>query len=181
MDKAKKNELTAQIKEMMDNSAAIYFTNFAGMTVFQVNEMRDEFFKAGIKYKVVKNTLALKAIGESSSYSGFINDLAGFLKGNTGIVFSGSDPVAPAKILKKLSEKNLLKSGKPKFKAAVVDSMFFGEGKLNELASLLNKEELISGILICLNSPVSGIVGAINAVVRDLASVIEEVAKKKAA
>ncbi|MCX6160531.1 MAG: 50S ribosomal protein L10 [Ignavibacteriae bacterium] len=177
MDKAKKNELTAQIKEMMDNSAAVYFTNFAGMTVFQVNEMRDEFFKAGIKYKVVKNTLALKAIGESSSYSGFINDIAGFLKGNTGIVFSGGDPVAPAKILKKLSDK----SDKPKFKVAVVDNMFFGEGKLNELASLLNKEELISGILVCLNSPVSGIVGAINAVMRDLASVIEEAAKKKAA
>jgi len=177
MDKAKKNELVAQIKEMMDNSAAIYLTDFAGMTVFQVNEMRDEFYKAGIKYKVVKNTLALKAIGESSNYSGFVNDLTSYLKGNTGIVFSGDDPVAPARILKKVSEK----SDKPKFKVAVVDNMFFGEGKLNELASLLSKEEIISGILASLNSPVSGIVGAINAVIRDLASVIEEAAKKKAA
>lgn len=52
---------------------------------------------------------------------------------------------------------------------------------MQQLASLLTKEEIIAGILSSLDSPVSGIVGAINAVIRDLASVIEEAAKKKAA
>lgn len=177
MEKAKKNEVIAQIKEMMDESAAIYLIDFAGMTVAQVNDLRSEFYKSAIRYKVVKNTLALRSIRESQKYSGFEEELTGYLKGNTGIVFSGDDPIAPAKILRKFSEKTDI----PKFKIAIVDNMVFGSGKLNELASLLSKEEIIAGILSSLDSPVSGIVGAINAVIRDLASVIEEAAKKKAA
>jgi large subunit ribosomal protein L10 len=78
-------------------------------------------------------------------------------------------------------KKYFSKIEKPKFKVAVVDNQFYGSNKLNELASLLSKEELIAGILSSLDSPVSGIVGTLNAVIRDLSSVIEEVAKKKAA
>jgi large subunit ribosomal protein L10 len=114
---------------------------------------------------------------ESETYSQFVNDLEVHFKGNTGIIFADSDPVAPARILKKLTEK----SDKPKFKAAIVDKLYFGSDKMQQLASLLTKEEIIAGILSSLDSPVSGIVGAINAVIRDLASVIEEAAKKKAA
>jgi len=177
MEKSKKNEIIAEIKEMMNNSPAIYLIDFAGMTVADVNNLRGEFFKAEIKYKVVKNTFAIRALQESNQYSGFVENLTGHLKGNTGIVFSGSDPIAPAKILKKVTEK----VDRPKFKAAIVDNLYYGSDKMALLASLLSKEELISGILSSLDSPVSGIVGSINAVVRDLASIIEEAAKKRAA
>lgn len=177
MEKNKKNELVAEITAYMDESPAIYLTDFAGMTVAEVENMRSEFYKAGIKYKVVKNTLALRALRQSENYKNFADEISGFLNGNTGIAFSGSDPVAPAKIIKKISEK----SEKPKFKAAIVDGSVYGSGKLTVLASLLSKEEIIAGILSSLDSPVSGIIGAINAVMRDLGSVIEEVAKKKAA
>ncbi len=177
MEKIKKNEIIAEIKDKMNNAPAIYLIDFAGMTVAEVDNLRSEFYKANIKYKVVKNTFALRAMKESESYSQFVNDLEGHFKGNTGIIFADSDPVAPARILKKLTEK----SDKPKFKAAIVDKLYFGSDKMQQLASLLTKEEIIAGILSSLDSPVSGIVGAINAVIRDLASVIEEAAKKKAA
>ena len=177
MDKGKKQEIIDEIKELMNSSSALYFTNFAGMTVAEVDDLRSEFFKAKIKYKVVKNTLALRALKESENYSQFVDSLKNSLVGPTGIVFAVEDPVAPAKILKKA----IGKIDKPKFKVAVVDNQFYGSDKLNELASLLSKEELIAGILSSLDSPVSGIVGTLNAVIRDLSSVIEEVAKKKAA
>ncbi|MCE1164830.1 MAG: 50S ribosomal protein L10 [Bacteroidetes bacterium] len=177
MEKIKKNEIIAEIKDKMNNAPAIYLIDFAGMTVAEVDNLRSEFYKANIKYKVVKNTFALRAMRESDSYSQFVNDLEVHFKGNTGIVFSDNDVVAPARILKKLTEK----SDKPKFKAAIVDKVYFGSDKMQQLASLLSKEEVIAGILSSLDSPVSGIVGAINAVIRDLASVIEEAAKKKAA
>ncbi len=177
MEKIKKNEIIAEIKDKMNNAPAIYLIDFAGMTVAEVENLRGEFYKANIKYKVVKNTFALRAMKESETYSQFVNDLEGHFKGNTGIIFADSDPVAPARILKKLTEK----SDKPKFKAAIVDKLYFGSDKMQQLASLLTKEEIIAGILSSLDSPVSGIVGAINAVIRDLASVIEEAAKKKAA
>ena len=177
MDKAKKQEIIDEIKGLMDSSSALYLTDFTGMTVEQVDGLRTEFFKSNIKYKVVKNTLALRALKDSEKFSQFVDKFKDILIGPTGIVFAVEDPVAPAKILKK----SLSKIDKPKFKVAVVDNQFYGSDKLNELASLLSKEELISGILSSLDSPVSGIVGTLNAVIRDLSSVIEEVAKKKAA
>lgn len=177
MEKSKKNEVIAEVKDLMNNSPALYFIDFAGLTVADDNNLRGEFYKAGIRYKVVKNTFILRALNESENYKPFAEDIKSHLKGNTGVIFSGNDPVAPAKILKKLTEK----SEKPKFKSAIVDGVFYGSDKMNLLASLLSKEEIIAGILSSLNSPVSGIVGSINAVIRDLASVIEEAAKKKAA
>jgi len=177
MEKNKKNEVIAEIKELMNSAPALYFIDFTRMTVADVNNLRGEFYKADIKYKVLKNTFILRAISESEIYKNFADDIKSHLKGNTGVIFSGSDPVAPAKILKKVTEK----SEKPKFKSAIVDGQYYGSDKMSLLASLLSKEELIAGILSSLDSPVSGIVGSINAVVRDLASIIEEVAKKKAA
>ena len=177
MDKGKKQEIIDEIKELMNSSSALYFTDFSGMTVAEVEELRSEFYKAKVKYKVVKNTLALRALKDSPGYSQFVDTLKQSIVGPTGIVFAAEDPVAPAKILKK----SFGKIEKPKFKVAVVDNQFYGSDKLNELASLLSKEELIAGILSSLDSPVSGIVGTLNAVIRDLSSVIEEVAKKKAA
>ena len=170
MEKDKKIEITGEIKEMLDNAGALYLTDFIGMTVEEVNELRNEFFKANIKYKVVKNTLALRAIKESKNYSSYNEKLGEFLEGPTSIVFSGEDPVAPAKILKKFYDK----SEKPKLKVAIVENEMYGSDKLNVLASLLSKDELMSGIVFCINSPISGIIGSINATIRDLASVIEE-------
>ncbi|HEY5125450.1 MAG TPA: 50S ribosomal protein L10 [Ignavibacteria bacterium] len=177
MEKSKKLEITDDILKMIDTADAIYLIDFMGMTVEQVEALRAEFYKGGIRYKVVKNTLALRAIKQSQNFAKYEEKLSGFLKGPTGIVFAGDDPVAPAKIIKKFFDKG----EKPKLKAAIVESEIYGSGKLAELASLLSKNELIAGILLCMESPLSGIVGSINAVMRDLSSVIEEAAKKKAA
>ena len=66
-------------------------------------------------------------------------------------------------------------------KACYVENQFYGGEKLNELASLPSKNELIASILGSINAPASGIVGAINAVMRDLVSVIDQISKKEAA
>jgi large subunit ribosomal protein L10 len=177
MNKEQKEESLKDIKELIQSSEAIYFTDFAGLTVEEVNELRKEFYKSELKYKVVKNTLTARALKETDKYSDHTEKLSELLHGPTGIVFAYTNPVAPAKILKKFFDK----IEKPKLKIAVVENEIYDSKKLNTLASLPTKEELIAGILGSLDSPASGIVGSINAVMRDLFSVIEEVAKKKAA
>ena len=177
MNKEQKVESVSEIKELIESSEALYFTDFAGLTVEEVNELRKEFFKSDLKYKVVKNTLTARALKESEKYSSHVEKLNEILNGPTGIVFAYKNPVAPAKILKKFADK----IDRPKLKIAVVENEIYGSKQLNTLASLPTKEEIVAGILGSLNSPASGIVGSINAVMRDLFSVIEEVAKKKAA
>jgi large subunit ribosomal protein L10 len=81
-------------------------------------------------------------------------------------------------LLQKLSKNTKQKLA---LKACYIETQYYDGSKLNELATLPSKEEIISGILASIQSPASGIVGAINAVFRDLVSVVDEISKKKAA
>lgn len=178
MTKQDKEQEVLEIKEKLDKASSIYLTDFSGLTVEETNLLRDEFFNASVDYKVLKNTLVKKALAASDNrFTASAEQIGEFLKGPTGVVFSYDDPVAPAKIIKKFFDKG----EKPKLKMALVESQMYSSKQLNELASLQSKPELISAIIGSLQAPISGIVGSINAVLRDLSSVIEEVARQKAA
>ena len=75
-----------------------YFTDASGLTVAEVNDFRRECFKNGIEYKVVKNTLIVKALETLDADMSALNDTA--LKGFTGIMFAGEASNAPAKVIK---------------------------------------------------------------------------------
>lgn len=177
MNKQDKEQSVLEIKEKLDRASSIYITDFSGLTVEQTNELRDEFFNANVEYKVLKNTLVKKALlvsdGKFNTQSDKLNE---HLKGHSGIVFAFDDPVSPAKIIKKFYDK----AEKPKLKLALVENVAYESKQLNQLAALQSKPEIVSAILSSLDAPISGIVGAINAVIRDLASIVEEVAKKNA-
>lgn len=178
MNKQDKEQEVLEIKEKLDKASSIYLADFTGLTVAETNELRDEFFNAKVDYKVLKNTLVKKALSQGENkFSAQAAELEAFLKGPTGVVFTYDDPVAPAKIIKKFFDKG----EKPKLKVALVESQVYDSKKLNELASLPSKPEIISSIIGSLHAPISGIVGSINAVIRDLASIVEEVAKKNSA
>jgi large subunit ribosomal protein L10 len=176
MNKKQKELTVSEIKEKLDKASSLYFTDFTGLTVEQTNELRDEFYNAKVDYRVIKNTLIKKALEQSTNtkFTGQIDKLVENLEGPTGVVFAYDDPVSPAKIIKKFFEK----LEKPKLKIALVESVAYDKSKLNELASLPTKPEIISSIIGSLHAPISGIVNSISALIRDLASIVEEVAKK---
>ena len=173
MNKNEKAEIVDEVKEMITNSSAIYLTDFSGISVADITDIRNEFRKEGVKYKVIKNTLFKRAVSESGKYSKLNDDLVGM----TGYAFAGDNPVAPAKIIKKYFDV----TQKLALKACYIEDQFYDGTKLNELASLPSKKEIIAGVLSAINSPASGIVGAINAVMRDLVSVVDQIAQKQAA
>ncbi len=173
MNKNEKVEIIAEVKELLQNATAVYLTDYSRINVSDISEIRNQFRKEGVSYKVFKNTLFKRAIVESGKFE----KLADHLEGMTGFVFASTNPVAPAKIIKKYNDT----SQKFPLKACYIETQYFDGSKLAELAELPTKDELIASILGSLNSPASGIVGSIAAVIRDLVSVIDEVSKKKAA
>lgn len=176
MNKQDKETIISGIKEKLDKATSIYLTDFAGLTVKETNELRDELFHANVDYKVFKNTLIKKALeGGDNKFSAKFDIISEHLKGPTGVIFTYDDPVSPARIIKKFYDK----SEKPKLKVALVEDVAYDRTKLNDLASLQSKSEVISSIIGSLHAPISGIVHTINAVFRDLASIVEEVAKTK--
>jgi large subunit ribosomal protein L10 len=170
MKKDEKEQVVAEVAELISNSSSLFFTDFAGMTVEQSNELRREFQKTGVKFQVVKNTLIKKAMKTFSPDEAAY----GYLVGPTAIAFGSDDPIAPAKVLKKFFDK----SQKPATKAFIVDKQVFDGKRLNEFALMPSKPEMIGAILGSINAPVSGIAGSISAVMRDLVAVLDAVEKK---
>jgi large subunit ribosomal protein L10 len=173
MKRSEKEAIIAEVVEKAARAVAMYFADFSKLTVAEETELRREFRKSGVEYNVVKNTLARKALQQLTGYDHVYDKLVG----PTGIAFSYDDPSAPAKIIKKYSEK----LGKFKLKAAVIEKQVYDATKLNELANMPSRKDMISAILGSLQAPASGIVGAINAVARDLVYVLDAIEKKKAA
>jgi large subunit ribosomal protein L10 len=173
MNRNEKTEVVSQVAEMMEKSTAIFLTDYSGIDVEDINDLRNQFRNEGVQYKVFKNTLFKRALEKSGKYE----KLADHLAGMTSFAFADENPVAPAKIIKKYFDKNK----KLSLKACYIENEFFDGSNLNTLASLPSKNELVAGIIGSINAPASGIVGAINAVMRDLVSVIDEVSKKQAA
>jgi len=173
MNKNEKSEIISEIRKLIDNASAVYLTNYSGIPVSEITTLRNELRKEGVTYKVIKNTLFERALKESGKYE----KLGNYLTGMTGFAFASSKPVAPAKVIKKYFDT----SKKFELKACYIESQFFDGSKLPELATLPSKEEIIVGILRGINSPAQGIVGAINAVVRDLVNVVDQISKREAA
>jgi large subunit ribosomal protein L10 len=173
MKRSEKEAIIAEVVEKATRAVAMYFADFSKMTVAEETDLRREFRKSGVEYNVVKNTLTRKALEQLAGYDRVFDKLTG----PTGIAFSYDDPSAPAKIIKKFSEK----SGKFQLKAAIIEKQVYDGSKLEQLANMPSRKDIISAILGSIQAPASGIVNAINAVARDLVYVIDAIEKKKAA
>jgi large subunit ribosomal protein L10 len=171
MNRDEKTEVISEVKELLESSTAVYLTDYSGINVEDISDLRNQFRKEGVRYKVFKNNLFKRALDESGKFE----KLADHLTGMTGFAFTSTNLVAPAKIINKyFGEKDKLS-----LKACYIEGEYYDSSHLKTLATLPSKNELIAGIMGSLDSPVSGIVGAINAVIRDLANVIDQISKRE--
>ena len=170
--KEKKREIVAGLVRKLENSQSLYLVDAGGMTVAQSGALRQEFRKINAEMKVAKNTLIRLALKEDGKFN--VSD--NVLKGSTAVVFVYEDPIAPAKLILKHFEKDK----RPSLKLAIVEGQTFNGSQLKTVAELPSREDMIASIIGSLHAPISGIVGSINAVMRDVASLVEEVAKKQA-
>ena len=173
MKKTEKAEMISEIVEKVKDSSALFLVDYSGINVADISELRREFLKAEVGYKVYKNTLLKRALEEVGGY----DDLLPQLLGMTGIVFAGENYVAPGKIIKKFKDDKK----KLEFKGCYIESQFFGSDQLEALAAMPSKEEVMASIVGSIAAPASGIVGAINGLMRDITSLVDEISKQKAA
>lgn len=170
MPTAEKQAVLDEIAEKLENSSALYITNYSGMSVPEVNELRGAFRKGDIRFKVYKNKLVKLAMEEVGGY----DDIIPSLVEQNAFAFVEEELSAPAKVLKDfIKDKN-----KPQFKAAIVDGDFYGEDKLDVLAAMKSKNEIIGDILGLLMAPLSNIVGALNAQGSNLVGAVNAIAEK---
>ncbi len=166
-----KRVVVDEISARMKAAKAIVFADHRGLTVEQDTELRSALRKAGIEYKVVKNTLTRFAAKENG-----LDGLDTYLNGPTAMASSDSDPVAPAKVLSEYVKKY----DKLELKVGVVEGKIIDVDGIKSLADLPSREVLVARVLGGLNAPISGFVNVLNGNIRGLVVALNAIAEQKA-
>lgn len=165
-----KKRVTEDLSRRLEAAPTVYLTDFTGLDVKAMTVLRARLKEQGVDYTVVKNTLALRAL-EAIDFP----EIEDHFSGPTGIVFGTEDPVVPARIVHEFAEEH---EEKPTVKIGVVDRRVISADDVSHLASLPPRDELLASIMGSLTAPVSGIVGVLDGLLRDLATMIEQVPKR---
>lgn len=166
-----KKLVVEEIKQKIQGAKSVVFVKFQGLTVAQDTELRREFRKNNVEYKVLKNTLVRRAFNELG-----VTDFDGDLNGPTSVAF-GADETGAAKVIAEAVKKY---ENKVEIKSAYVDGGKVDVAGVNALASMPSKEELIAKMLGSLQAPISNFVGVLSAMPRSLVIALNAIAEKKA-
>jgi len=174
MARPEKIAIVNSIQEKLQNATSVIVTDYSGLNVAQINELRRELRGAGVEYQVLKNTLVSRAIDETECEE--LAKMKEMLVGPTAIAFS-DDPVAAAKVIYEFSKKN--PKDLPAIKAGVIEGKVIDLNQVKDIANLPSREELLAKMLGSLNAPITNFVGVLAALPRGLVCALDGIRKKK--
>ena len=162
MKREEKEKLVTELSQKLNTAQSLYYTDFTGLNVKRMTDLRRRLKKAGVEYVVIKNTLALRAVNES----GLVADT---LKGPTGLVVA-KDPVSAAKVLTDFAKEN---EDRPQVKGGLLSGKRIDNAQLKRLASLPSREQMLADLGAGMQSPMAAFVGALNGLFYMFAGALE--------
>jgi large subunit ribosomal protein L10 len=162
MNRTEKEQLVTELKEKIESATALYYTDFTGLNVKRMTELRRRLRKANVEYVVIKNTLALRAVNES----GLVGER---LKGPTGLVVA-KDPVAAAKVITDFAKEN---DKRPAVKGGMFEGKAIDTAQVTKLATMPSREQMLAELGAGLQSPMAAFVGALNGVLSMFAGALD--------
>ena len=165
----RKKEVVQNFKEMFSKSTLTVVTEYRGFTVAEITDLRKRLRKNNADYKIAKNTLIKLAAKETN-----LTELEKFLEGPTAILLSYGDPLACAKTFFEFTKE----IEKGQIKGGILDGKLLTKEEIKTFASLPSKEVLLGQIAGLLTANAASIVGIFESLIRDVALLMEEVAKK---
>ncbi len=162
MKRPEKEQLVTELSDKIKGAKALYYTDFTGLNVKRMTELRRQLRKAGVEYVVIKNTLAMRAVNES----GLIGER---LRGPTGVVVT-KDPVVAAKLLTDFAKAN---DARPAVKGGVFEGASIDEAQIKKLAAMPSREQMLADLGAGLMSPMAAFVGALNGMMYMMVGALE--------
>jgi large subunit ribosomal protein L10 len=167
---SEKKAVVEEITEQLNSSNAVYITKYSGMSVSDMGKLRGKFRDGNVRFKVYKNTLIKRAMETIGGY----DELFPHLEDQNGFAFVDEELAAPAKVLKDYIKEH----NKPEFKAALIDGDFYSKDQLDTLAAMKSKNEVIGDIMGLLLSPITNVVGGLQAQGSNIAGAVKTIAEK---
>jgi len=155
MSKTERQDAVVALSAELRTSPNLYVTDFTGLTVERMTELRRRLRAVGVRYIVVKNTLAERALAANA-----VEGLAPHLAGPTGLVLAGDDPLPAAKALLEFAR---TADNRPAVKAGMVDGRVVAPAYVKRLGELPSREELLGQMAGALNGILYQMVGALEA------------------
>ena len=162
MKRSEKEQLVSELRDKIEGAKALYFTDFTGLNVKRMTDLRRRMRKANVEYVVIKNTLALRAVNESGL-------VATRLRGPTGLVVA-KDAVAAAKLLQDFAKEN---DQKPAVKGGMLEGRALDVAQVKQLATMPTREQMLAELGAGLQSPMAAFVGALNGMLYMFAGALE--------
>jgi len=170
MKRNEKEQLVSELSGKIKGAQALYYTDFTGLNVKRMTDLRRRLRKAGVEYVVIKNTLALRAVNES----GLVGER---LRGPTGIVVA-HDALAGAKVLTDFAKEN---DQKPAVKGGMFDGRTIDAEQVKKLASMPSREQLLSELGAGFMAPLASFAGALNGMLYQMIGALEALRVQKEA
>lgn len=162
MKRADKEQLVTELKEKMAGANTLYYTDFTGLNVKNMTELRRRLRKAKVEYVVIKNTLALRAAQEA----GLVSER---LRGPTGLVLS-QDALTAAKVLVDFAKEN---DQKPVVKGGLMEGRALDAAQVKKLAAMPSRQEMLAQLGAGMQSPLAAFVGALNGLLFTFAGALD--------
>ena len=171
--KAQKQEMVTTLAEQVAKSQTIYVTDFTGLNVAHITDLRRRLRAVGVEYVVVKNTLAKRALTESKRQEGGLEE---HFAGPTALVLAGADPVSAAKVLTDFAKE----FEKPAIKIGLVEGKPITSAQVKSLAALPSKQQLLAQLGGALQAPMAGFLGVLNGLLYAMVGALEALHTKRA-
>ena len=167
-----KKKIVDELKDKFSKSKVVIVTDYKGLDVTTINSLRRELRESQVEYRVVKNTLLIRA-AENTDLA-MIKDN---FKGPSAIAISYEDPVAPAKVLTDFAKDH----EQLNIKAAVMEGRALGLAAIKALSKLPSREEIVGQLLSVMTGVPTGLVRALSDIPRRLLNVLGAVKNQKEA
>jgi large subunit ribosomal protein L10 len=162
MNRTQKEQLVTELKDKIKGAPALYYTDFTGLNVKRMTELRRRLRRANVEYVVIKNSLALRAVNESGL-------VAERLRGPTGLVVA-TDAITAAKVLADFAREN---DQKPTVKGGMLEGRSLGVDQVKKLASMPSRDQMLADLGAGLQSPLAAFVSALGGLLYMFAGALE--------
>ncbi len=173
MDRTQKESLVSDLRERIDRAPVLYLTDFTGLDVKEMTELRRSLKKSGAEYLVVKNRLAKRVFAESDD----LPDITESLTGPTGFVFGYDDVVVAAKALSDFAKDH---GQKPVFKLGVMDREILQPEQIHKMATLPSREQLLAELAGAFEAPMAEFASALEGKVQEMAGLLDALREERA-